>query len=87
MASFTYFNTHPRAMDKATAVPAGSAFTFAKDKVPAPFVCNTCPFVPSVVGNVNAFTKEVRLLSYACTSVPIVRPKDVFNVAPDSTTK
>jgi len=30
------------------------------DTVPDPFVCNTCPFVTSVVGNGNATTEDVK---------------------------
>jgi len=43
----------------------------AKEMLPAPSVCKTWLAEPSDVGNVNAPTNEVRLLSYACTVVPM----------------
>ena len=42
-----------------------------KLNVPVPFVTNACPFVPSTVGNVNADTNDVKLLSYAWIVVPM----------------
>ena len=47
------------------------------DNKPEPFVCNTCPLVPSDVGNVNIVINDVKFWSYACTSVPIARPRFV----------
>jgi len=52
----------------------------AKEIVPDPLVCKTWPFVPSDVGKVNALTNDVRLLSWAWTSVPIANPRFVLAV-------